>query len=129
MRVPRRTGPDGDRDDDSDSGVATVWAAGAVTVLVVMLVFGLHLAAAISGRHRAEAAADLAALAAASHALDGEQVACAYATRVVDGMAARLVSCRVDGWDALVRTAVSPAMTPPGISEAQGRARAGPAKG
>jgi secretion/DNA translocation related TadE-like protein len=114
---------------DDDSGLATIWAAGAVTVLVAMLVFALHLAAATSGRHRAEAAADLAALAAASHALDGEQAACAYAARVVHGMTARLVSCRIAGWEALVETSVTPALTPSGVGEARGRARAGPAQG
>lgn len=112
-----------------DSGLATIWAAGAVLCLLAMLVFGLHLAAATSGRHRAEAAADLAALAAASHALDGEQVACAYAARVVHGMTARLVSCRVAGWDALVETSASPVLVPLGVGEARGRARAGPAQG
>jgi secretion/DNA translocation related TadE-like protein len=115
-------------DTDDDSGIATIWAAGVVTVLVAMVVFGLDLAAATSGRHRAEAAADLAALAAASHVLDGEQVACAYAARVVHGMAARLVGCRVDGWDALVETEVTPALTLPGVRDARGRARAGPAQ-
>ena len=116
-------------DLDGDSGVATIWAAGAVTVLVAMLVFGLHLAAATSGQHRAEAAADLAALAAASHAVDGEPVACAYAARVVRGMTARLISCRVQGWDALVETAVTLALAPAGTGESRGRARAGPAQG
>jgi len=109
-----------------DCGVATVWAAGAVAVLLVMLVFGLHLAAAASGRHRAEAAADLAALAAASHALDGEPVACAYAVRVVEAMTVRLLSCRVAGWDAFVETTATSALAPPGTGEARGRARAGP---
>jgi secretion/DNA translocation related TadE-like protein len=118
-----------DHRGDDDSGVATVWAAGAVSVLMVILVFGLHLAAATSGRHRAEAAADLGALAAASHALDGEPVACAYAARVVRRMTARLVSCRVVGWDALVETTATTALAPPGIGEAHGRARAGPAQG
>lgn len=119
----------GDIGDDTDAGVATVWAAGAVVLLVSLLVFGLHLAAVTSGRHRAEAAADLAALAAASHALDGEQVACAYAARVVHGMTARLLSCRVVGWDALVETVVTPALAPAGTGDARGRARAGPAQG
>jgi secretion/DNA translocation related TadE-like protein len=116
-------------EEEGDAGVATVWAAGAVMVLVALLVFGLHLGAATSGRHRSEAAADLAALAAASHALDGEQAACAYAARVVHAMTARLVSCRVTGWDALVETGVTPALAPPGTGEARGRARAGPAQG
>ena len=113
---------------DGDSGVATVWAAGVVTALVAMFVFGMHLAAATSGRHRAEAAADLAALAAASHALDGEQAACAYAARVVREMTARMVRCRIAGWEAFVETGVTPALTPSVAGEARGRARAGPAQ-
>jgi secretion/DNA translocation related TadE-like protein len=112
--------------EPADSGFATVWAAGAVMVLVALLVFGMHLAAATSGRHRAEAAADLGAVAAAAHAIDGEPVACAYAARVADGMAARLVSCRLAGWDVLVEVGVTPAISLPG-STATGRARAGPA--
>ncbi len=96
-------------------------------VLVVLMVFGMHLAAATSGRHRAEAAADLGALAAATHAIDGDSVACAYAARIADGMAARLVSCRLTGWEALVEVNVTPALTLPGASDARGRARAGPA--
>jgi secretion/DNA translocation related TadE-like protein len=112
---------------ETDSGFATVWAAGAVLVLVALLAFGMHLAAAASGRHRAEAAADLAALAAAAHALDGEPVACAYAVRVVRGMHARLVSCRLSGWEAFVQVSVIPALRLPGGAEAGGRARAGPA--
>lgn len=112
-----------------DAGFATVWAAGAVMALVMLLVFGMHLAAATSGRHRAEAAADLGALAGAVHAVDGEPVACAYAARVARRMAARLVSCRVVGWEVLVAVEVSPAITLPGTGPAGGRARAGPAAG
>lgn len=112
---------------DADGGFATIWAAGAVMVLVALLVCGLQLAVATSVRHRAEAAADLGALAAAAHAVGGEPVACAYAERVADGMAGRLVSCRLVGWDALVEVAMpSPALLP-GAGEASGRARAGPA--
>jgi hypothetical protein len=48
---------------DGDRGVATVWAAGAIAVLVSMAVFGLHLGEAMVVRHHVESAADLAALA------------------------------------------------------------------
>ena len=109
----------------ADAGFATVWAASAVMVLVALLVFGMHLAAATSGRHRAEAAADLGALAGAAHAVDGEPVACAYTARVVREMAARLVSCRVSGWEVLVTVEVWPGISLTG--PARGRARAGPA--
>ena len=111
----------------ADDGFATIWAAGAVLVLVALFAFGMHLAAATSARHRAEAAADLAALAAAAHTVDGEPVACAYAVRVVRGMNARLASCRVSGWEAFVEVTVEPALRLPGGDAAGGRARAGPA--
>jgi secretion/DNA translocation related TadE-like protein len=112
-----------------DAGFATVWAAGAVMALVTLLVFGMHLAAATSGRHRAEAAADLGALAGAVHAVDGEPVACAYAARVARRMATRLVSCRTVGWEVFVAVEVEPALALPGTGVARGRARAGPAEG
>lgn len=118
-----------DPEQPPDAGFATVWAAGAIVVLVTLLVFGMQLAAATSGRHRAEAAADLGALAGAVHAVDGEPVACAYAARVAQRMAARLVSCRLNGWEVLVEVSVTPAITLPGVGAARGRARAGPAAG
>ena len=98
-------------------------------VLVTLMVLGLHVAAATSGRHRAEAAADLGALAGAAHAVDGELVACAYAARVTRGMDARLVGCRMAGWDVFVVVDVVPAIAMPGSALARGRARAGPVAG
>jgi secretion/DNA translocation related TadE-like protein len=111
---------------DGDAGLATVWAAGAVVVLVSLLVFGLMLAGAIVARHRAEAAADLAALAAAGHAVDGEPVACAYGARVADRMNARLLDCRVADADAFVEVEAAPPALPRVWGQARGRARAGP---
>lgn len=124
-----------ERAQPPDAGFATVWAAGAVMALVTLLVFGLSLAAVTSGRHRAEAAADLGALAGALRTVDGETVACAYAARVARRMDARLLSCRVVGWDVLVAVEVIPTIVPgtvlstlpPGMGVVHGRARAGPA--
>lgn len=113
--------------DRVDGGFATVWAAGAVLALVTLLALVAQLAAATSGRHRAEAAADLGALAAAAHAVDGESAACAYAERVALRMEARLISCRLHGWDARVEVTVTPSPALPTASMAHGRARAGPA--
>jgi secretion/DNA translocation related TadE-like protein len=114
---------------EDDRGIATIWAAGGMAVVLAMMVFGVHLGAAASSRHRAEAAADLAALAAASHAGDAEPAACAYAARVADGMAARLVSCRLAGWEATVEMEVAPPLSLGGWGVARGRARAGPVPG
>ncbi|HEX4359677.1 MAG TPA: Rv3654c family TadE-like protein [Pseudonocardia sp.] len=114
---------------EHDRGIATIWAAGAMAVILAVMVFGVHLGAAASSRHRAEAAADLAALATASHAGDAEPAACAYAARVADGMAARLVSCRLAGWEATVEMEVAPPLSLGGWGVARGRARAGPVPG
>lgn len=115
--------------EERDRGIATVWAAGVIAVVLAVMVVGVNLGAAASSRHRAEAAADLAALAAASHAGDTEPAACAYAARVVDGMAARLVSCRLAGWEAAVEVEVVPPLSLGRWGVARGRARAGPVSG
>ena len=103
----------------ADEGVATVWTALAVAALVAVAVPGYWLGAAVIARHRAEAAADLAALAAASHASDGPARACARAREVADHMSVALLSCRWQRLDALVEVRAS--------AGAAAHARAGPA--
>jgi secretion/DNA translocation related TadE-like protein len=100
-----------------------------MAVVLALTAAGVNLGAAIGGRHRVEAAADLAALAAASHAGDGEMAACAHGARVAEGMSARLVSCRVSGWEARVELEVQPPLSLGAWGVARGRARAGPAPG
>src|SRR5207248_2785402 len=87
---------------------------------------GLHLGAAVIARHRAEAAADLAALAAATLAVEGAQAACDRAHEVATAMGGTVASCQLVGWDALVEVHVPIAVTLPGTDDASGRARAGP---
>lgn len=111
---------------EGDRGVATVWAAGAIAVLMSLAVFGLHLGAAMVARHQAESAADLAALAGAATVVAGERDACAQARRVTDRMRVQLVSCRTQEWDVLVDVAARPGGWLGGLGAATGRARAGP---
>ena len=111
---------------ESDRGVATVWAAGAVAVLMSMAVFGLHLGTAMVARHHVESAADLAALAGAGMAVAGERYACTQARRVTDRMRVQLLSCRTQGWDVLVEVGTRPAGWLGDLGAATGRARAGP---
>ncbi|MFC4854458.1 Rv3654c family TadE-like protein [Actinophytocola glycyrrhizae] len=105
-----------------DRGAATVWVVGGIAVLMVVMTAVLWFGAAVVARHRGEAAADLAALAAASVAVGGELQACEEARWVVERMDAVLRSCRLSGWDALVEVEV--AFRPFGSAAA--RARAGP---
>lgn len=107
----------------SDRGSATVWV---VCLLgAVCAVFGVLLAQgeAVLARHRAAGAADLAALAAADHWMEGAEKACATAGRVAGAQGSRLVRCAIVG-DISDVTAASRA----GPFTVQVRARAGPAE-
>lgn len=116
----------GHRHRGHDRGSATVWAAVGVAMIMTVFVVGLHLAAAVITRHRAEAAADLAALAAAGLAVEGAEAACRRAGEVAAAMGGTVTSCRLVGWDALVEVRIPVVGTVPGIDTAAGRARAGP---
>ena len=109
-----------------DSGVATIWTAIAVAALTGVAVLGFWIAAAVIARHRAETAADLGALAAASHAAEGSARACERARWVADRMGVTLLTCRWQRLDALVEVrAPGPGLA--GLPGPSARARAGPA--
>jgi secretion/DNA translocation related TadE-like protein len=117
--TPRRTRP------AHDEGIATVWAAAGTAVIMAALLLGLHLGAAVAARHRAEAAADLAALAAAGQAVHGAGTACRRAEVIAQQMGGKVIRCLLSGWDALVEVHVPVPLALGGV-EAVGRARAGP---
>lgn len=109
-----------------DDGIATVWAAAGVAAIMATLLLGLHLGAAVTARHRAEAAADLAALAAAGDAVHGIGVACLKAKAIAEEMGGEVGRCLLLEWDALVEVHVRVPLALPGAGKAIGRARAGP---
>lgn len=74
-----------------------MWALGIVAALLALFAAALLVAQAVILRHRAGAAADLAALAAADHALDGRATACALAAEVAHAQGATVVTCAVTG--------------------------------
>lgn len=80
-----------------DRGSATVWAALVATVLGAVFGGVLLLGQAVVARHRAAAAADLAALAAAATWAHGPQTACAAARRVARAQDAALGACTLRG--------------------------------
>jgi len=109
----------------NDRGSATVWAL-AIGLVIVSTATVLALAGAASvARHRAQAAADLAAIAAALQVWDGEVAACARADDVSARNGARLVACRLDDLDAVVTVEVSPPLLAR-FGSARASARAGP---
>ncbi|WP_245804916.1 Rv3654c family TadE-like protein [Amycolatopsis australiensis] len=113
------------RDRHPDSGAATIWTAMAVAALAGVAVLVCWLAAAVDARHRVEAAADLGALAAASHAREGPDRACQHARWIADRMGVTLLTCRWQRLDAFVEVrGPSPGLG--GLPGPAARARAGP---
>ena len=115
----------------SDAGSASIWLVALLTLGGCVLVAALGLGAAVTARHRAGAAADLAALAAAGKLLWQPEDACTEAARIAGAQHARMLSCAVqaDGGEDAVEVSVEVPMAGnlfPGLPPARGRARAGP---
>jgi secretion/DNA translocation related TadE-like protein len=89
-----------------------------MAVLLAFTVGGTYLASAVIARHRAQGAADLAALAAAARLPAGAQVACGQASAIADAMGVGVAGCVVDGLDVVVTVTAG---------DAGAAARAGPA--
>lgn len=114
------------RPPDRDRGSASIWLLGLTSVLVLTVVAAVLAGSAMVLRHRANAAADLAALAAATAAIEGRDAACALAADVAAGMGAELTECALDGFVAAVAVATSADLGVVGTVAAEARARAGP---
>ena len=95
-----------------------------VAVLLSVTVGAAYLGAAVVARHRAQAAADLGALAAAAGLAAGPETACAQAKAVARQMRVHTTGCAMEGLDVVVTTEVRMAG---GWGNAQAAARAGPA--
>lgn len=93
--------------------------------LIAVTLLALQIGAATVARQRAEAAADLGALAGATAVLSGERAACRAAARVVAANGGTLDSCLLQGADVLVVTVLEVRIGPV-RDRAQARARAGP---
>ncbi|AQT81998.1 hypothetical protein B1R94_26175 [Mycolicibacterium litorale] len=110
-----------------DRGAATVLAAVLIVVLVAVTLGGVHLGSAVVARHRAQAAADLAALAAAIWLPGGSAAACREAAGVSRAVGATLSACTVEDLDVVVTIDVVTGGLTGG--RAQAKARAGPVRG
>jgi secretion/DNA translocation related TadE-like protein len=129
-QAPARDAPGGrgrERIRD-ERGSATVMVAGMVVVLMVLVVLGLQLGGAVLTRHRAAAAADLAALAAAGQLAAGVDRACARARQVAERMSVTTTACRVVEWEAYVEVTARPPGWAALSGTANAHARAGPAE-
>lgn len=97
-----------------------------LTSLLVVALAVAHIGAAVVARHRAQAAADLAALAAAGRLSAGRPAACAAAEAVVTAMRAAAAGCSVQELDVTVVVTVPVHLGRWGTGTAHATARAGP---
>ena len=109
-----------------DTGAGSVLVLSVAALLLLVATAAAAVAAVAVARQRAAAVADLAALAAAQHALGGPTTACAWAARTVAADGGTLRSCRLDGDVAQVVAEVRPPGPLGRLGTAVSRARAGP---
>ena len=113
-------------DGQSDQGSATLYGLIAIILVTLVGMAGVLLGYAVVGRHRAAAAADLAALAGAAQAVDGSVPACAVVREVATANGAAVSGCRLDGLiiDVVIEVRLPVLFGVPVV--AHSRARAGP---
>ena len=127
----RSTGTDKEvttwRHKPQDRGSGTLWMLALIGLIWSVATMAMAVGGVRAARHRAYAAADLAALAAASHLADGAGSACELAARIARGSGARLRQCVFHGRISDV-VVVSEIRSIPALDHltATARARAGP---
>jgi secretion/DNA translocation related TadE-like protein len=95
-----------------------------MAVLLAFTIGGVYVGSAVIARHRAQAAADLAALAAAGRLAVGADAACAQASVVAQAMRTAVTQCVVEDLDVVVTVEAPVAL---GVwGPAWAAARAGP---
>lgn len=108
-----------------ERGVASVMVVALTGVLLLLGLAGGFVTAGAAAHRRAQSAADLAALSAATVLQQGAP-ACPTATRVAARNGARTTGCRVEAEDVLVEVEVDSPELLGHTWEIRGRARAGP---
>lgn len=110
----------------TDRGSGTIWVVAMAMVLCVVALSVMLLGLAQTARHKANSAADLAALAAAQVLVDGTGSPCDVASDNAAANGARLASCAVDGEIVSVSVSVEVHLGRFGLGTATATARAGP---
>lgn len=102
-------------------------AAFVVAALLATTVGAVTVGSAVVVRHRAQAAADMAALAAAGRLPAGPVDACRHADSVAIAMGAAVTVCRVERLDVVITAVVELPAWP--VGQARAASRAGPVDG
>jgi secretion/DNA translocation related TadE-like protein len=106
----------------ADRGSASIWLLGIGLMVVTLALMLTTAGTALIARQRAQAAADLGALAGAGLIVAGERSACDRAHELVTANGGRMLTCQPDGLELIVTVEVAVA----GLGAAQASARAGP---
>ncbi|WP_433330586.1 Rv3654c family TadE-like protein [Spirillospora sp. CA-294931] len=114
--------------DERDRGSGTLWAVAFLAIIWLAGMAAMTVGGVRVARQKADAAADHAALAAATRAAEGQAVACLAAGRIASDAGGKLSKCHVRGMfaDVSVTMAVKVAILREGM-RVDARARAGPA--
>ena len=110
----------------AERGSASLVAVAVMAVLLAFTVGGVHLGSAVIARHRAQAAADLASLAAAARLAQGVDAACTQAAVVALAMRTAVAHCAVEDLDVVVTVDAAVTLGRFGVGPARAAARAGP---
>ena len=110
----------------AERGSASLVAVAMMAVLLAIATGGVYVGSAVIARHRAQAAADLAALAAAVHLADGTGAACTQASALARAMRTALTQCVVEDLDVIVTVDAPLPFGRLGVGLARATARAGP---
>jgi secretion/DNA translocation related TadE-like protein len=100
-----------------------------MAVLLAITIGGVYVGSAVIARHRAQAAADLAAVAAAVHLGDGTGTACSQASTLARAMGAAVTRCLVEDLDVVITVETPVSLGRIGGGPARATARAGPVDG
>jgi secretion/DNA translocation related TadE-like protein len=97
-----------------------------MAILLALTIGGVYVGSAVIARHRAQAAADLAAVAAAVHLADGTRAACSRASALALAMRMAVTHCVVENLDVVVTVETSVPLGRIAVGPARATARAGP---
>jgi secretion/DNA translocation related TadE-like protein len=111
---------------EPDRGAASIFLLAVGLLLVAAGLAGAAVGSALIARQRARTAADLGALAGATQAIYGQEVACERAARFVAANGGRMTSCTVSGLEIVVRATVDVEPLPGMVRRTEAAARAGP---
>ncbi|WP_342213291.1 Rv3654c family TadE-like protein [Nocardia wallacei] len=109
-----------------DAGIATVAACLVLAALLAGTLLIAHVGGVVVARHRAQAAADLSALAAAGALDEGAEAGCVRADELARRMRVRVRACEVVGWEVTVTVTTAVSVGPLGTRAVSATARAGP---